>query len=198
MDRTLIRIVALLIGSVGIVVTVTKASVPGTDLTFWDSNLFITKQHIIESVHAWVFTVVALLGVLLEIASEISEWPKEERLRSTRYYFGMASATIVTLVVLFAPLTVSANWLARRCWQPEVVAKMQEVYKAARFIVEHDGWRLDQVDGKATVRNPDSNRNANFESARGTLSQAEMLLDLPPDTADLSQRVVRLDRYFGR
>ena len=178
--------------------TVTKASVPGTELSFWDSNLFIVKQNIIESVHAWVFALVALIGILLELFSEIAEWPKMKRLKSSCFYFWMAIATVAALALLFVLLKPSADWLARRCWQPEVVAKMQEVYKGARFVVEHDGWRLDQIDGKATVSNPDFHRNANFESARGTLFQAEMLLDLPTDIADLSQRVARLDRYFGR
>jgi hypothetical protein len=198
MDRTIIRILALLIGAGGVVVTVTKASVPGTDMSFWDSNLFIAKQSIIESVHAWVFAGVALIGVLLELISEVSNWPKEQRLRSTGFYIWIASGITASLVVLFCFLTGSANWLARRTWQPRVVTEMQEAYKDARFIVEHDGWRLDQIDGNAAVSDPEVHRNANYESARGTLSQVEMLLELPPDTADLPQRVARLDKYFGR
>lgn len=136
MDRTIIRIVALLIGAAGIIVTVTKASVPSNDLSFWDSNLFIAKRNIIESVHAWVFTGFALVGVLLQLVSEISQRPKEKRLKSTGFYIGVTCATAIILVVLSVFLTASANGIARRCWQPEIVAKMQEAYKDARFIVE--------------------------------------------------------------
>ena len=74
---------------------------------------------------------------------------------------------------------------------------MREAYKEARFIVEHDGWRLDQINGKTAVNNPDFHRNANFESARSMISQVEALLELPPGITDLAQRVARLDRYFG-
>ncbi|MBM4125261.1 MAG: hypothetical protein FJ246_09980 [Nitrospira sp.] len=198
MDRTAIRIVALLIGAAGIIVTVTKVTVPGTDLSFWDENLFITKQGIIESVHAWVFSLLALIGVFIELGSEIFDWPKEKRQKSTRFYFGTVVVIVAALVVVVTLFTTSANWLARQCWQPQIVAKMQEAYKDARFIVEHDGWRPKDIDNTATLSNPDRYRNANLESAKETLLRAETLLELPPDITDLPQRIARLDRYFGR
>jgi hypothetical protein len=179
-------------------VTVTKVSVPGTDLTFWDSNPFIAKQNIIESVHAWVFGAVALIEVALELVSEIGDWPKEKRLKSTGFYIWIASATIVTFLLLFYPLKNSSNWLARRYWgNPKSWLRCR---KHTRPRVSSSSMTAGSLtrSGKGILSNTDLSPYANFESARGTLSQSERLLQMPPGIEDLAQRVARLDRYFKR
>ena len=197
MDRTSVRIVALLIAAGGIVTAVTKAGVPGTDLTFWGANPFIAKQITIETVHAWVFAGVGLVGVLVELVSEITERPKNERVHSTWFYIAVTASSAVLLVVSLSFLNLSTGWLARKSWESAAIEEMREAFDNARFIVEHDGWRSDQWEAKANVTDSDLYRNANFESARRTVHQIETLFEVQPDTADLPLRITQLERFFG-
>ena len=196
-DRTTIDIILLLFGAGGILVAVTGAGAPEANFTYWGSNPFALKQDIIDGVHAKVFAGAALLAVILELVSQITGWPKEERRKSTRFYSMVMVATIVSLVLVFSILAAFATWLARRQWQPEVIGQMREAYEQARFIVKHDGWRPDQFVERGKLSGPEFYRKANVDSAQKSITQIEALLDLPHATADLPSRVARVGWYFG-
>jgi hypothetical protein len=75
---------------------------------------------------------------------------------------------------------------------------MTEGYAQARFIIEHDGWRADQLNVKDALADPTSYRRANFETAQNRVAQIEKLLDLTFDDDDLKLRVERLKPYFEK
>ncbi len=165
-------------------------------MAFLGQNPFLVKQEIIERVHGWVFMAVAMFGIALELWAEVTGLPRSERRRSRRFYTVVALTGIVLVFLGFWVLAGVGNSLARRCWQPLIVTQMRDAYGQARFIVEHDGWRRDQLAVRHTLTNPETYRAANLEVAQRTIAQIEALLELPVETADLKVRLATLGRYF--
>ncbi|MBI2366915.1 MAG: hypothetical protein HYV01_18225, partial [Deltaproteobacteria bacterium] len=95
-------------------------------------------------------------------------------------------------------LTAIGNRIAKHTWLPVIVAKMTEAYTQSHFIVEHDGWRPDQLNVKDTLGDPTSYRRTNFATAENRVAQIEKLLDLPSGGLDLKLRVERLRPYFEK
>ena len=69
-------------------------------------------------------------------------------------------------------------------------------YKAARFVIEHDGWREDQLAVKDTIPEPERFRTANLENAARQVEQMEKLLEMPPRSTDLRARLDRIKPFF--
>jgi len=197
MDRTTLNIVSIVAGGAGLFVVLTKVNVPELNMTFLGANPFAIKRDAIEGVMTWIFTLLTLAGAVLQLAGEI--WRKRfpSGTRSSRFYavVTVGAVLITTLVVL--SLTFLGNRFARRSWQPTVVHEMNDAYEQARFVVEHDGWRADQLDGRQTIADPEPYRRANIESAERSVVEIEQLLELPTVPMDLRLRLQRLQQYFN-
>ena len=106
----------------------------------------------------------------------------------------MAALTVgVALVPL---LTAAGNRLARRSWLPHVIENQKSVYNAARFVIEHDGWREDQLAVKETIPEPERFITANLETATRQVEQIEKLLEAPPRSQDLRARLDGIKPFF--
>ena len=58
---------------------------PELNTTFFGSNPFIVKRDAIESMMTWLFTVLTLLGLLLQVFVAVWDDRIEERVRSTPF-----------------------------------------------------------------------------------------------------------------
>jgi hypothetical protein len=196
MDRTILNLLSLIIGGSGIFVVLTKFNVPELNKSFWDENPFAIKRDAIDNVMTWIFTCLALVGLLLQIIGEIFSDRFPERQYTIRFYAWFSFASLLALVAVVFFLTAIGNRIAKRTWMPLIVAKMTDAYNQTRFIIEHDGWRADQMNVKDTLADPTPYRRANFETAESRIAQIEKLLDLPSDGDDLKLRLERLKPYF--
>jgi hypothetical protein len=111
---------------------------------------------------------------------------------------GFSVASLLAVVAIMAVLMAIGNRFAKRIWLPVIVAKMAEAYTQVRFILEHDGWRADQLSLKERLEDQITPRQTNFEAAEGLVAQIEKLLDLPPSNVELKLRVERLKQYFEK
>jgi hypothetical protein len=196
-DRTIMNLLSFIIGGGGLFVVLTKFNVPELNMMFFGENPFAIKRDTIDTVMTWMFTVVTLIGILLQIYSEILGEGLPSRQHSSRFYAYFSLGSLVAIAVVILILTGIGERIAKRIWLPEIVAKMTDSYRSAQFIIEHDGWREDQLSVKESTPNPTMYREANFQTAKERITQIEKLLDLPADNRELEVRLDRLKPYFG-
>lgn len=103
----------------------------------------------------WIFTLLALSGLLLQVYKEI--WGKEikERTHEIKFYLKFFFQSLIVMVIVVFSLTWVGNKIAKQKWLPRIVKSQKEVFKAAQSIVENDGWREDQLQIKNTLDNPE-------------------------------------------
>jgi len=198
MDRTTINLLSLLVGGFGLFVVLTKFNVPELNMSFFGQNPFAIKRDVIANVMAWIFTICALMGILLRVLGEICGDCFSSRRYTTRFYLLFLGASIVGLVFIFYSLTALGKQIAKRIWLPTVVEGEREVYVQARFIVENEGWRQDQLNLKENLSDPAHYQRANFETAERNIAQIEQLLELPSGDSALASRLERLKPYFDK
>ena len=197
MDKTSLNLISILIGGAGLFVAITKFNVPELNMTFLDTNPFAIKRDEIDSVMTWIFTSLAGVGVLVRAVVLISDC-REERSHKTCYYVSFFLITFTLTAFLVMLLTVVGNKLARTRWLPKIVENQGELYKSSKFIIEHDGWREDQLPVKDNFQNPEENRRENHQAADQYLTQMEKLLDIIPAREAHPQRLARIKTYFER
>jgi hypothetical protein len=198
MDKTFLNLISIVLGGVGLFVVLTKFSVPELHATFLGSNPFAVKRDIIESVMTWVFTGLTLLGLLVQVGVAIWGNDLAERVHTTRFYVVLFVVMLALGVALVPLLTSVGNRLARRSWFPQAVQSQKEVYKAASFVIEHDGWRKDQLAVKGTLPDPEPYRTANLETATRQIEQMEKLLEVPSRSTGLRTRLDAIKPFFER
>lgn len=196
MDKTSLNLISIVLGGVGLFVVLTKFSVPELQATFLGSNPFAVKRDVIESVMTGLFTGLTLLGLLIQVGVAIWSNHIEERIHTTWFYIVLFVAVLAVGVALVPLLTAVGNRVARRSWLPQVVENQKEVYKAASFVIEHDGWREDQLPVKATLADPERYRTANLETVARQVEQIEKLLEVASRSKDLRPRLDGIKPFF--
>lgn len=106
------------------------------------------QRDALDNVMTWIFTGLALVGLILQIIGEIFSDRFPERQYTIRFYAWFSFASLLALVAVVFILTTIGNRIAKRTWMPLIVAKMTDAYNQTRFIIEHDGWRADQMNVK--------------------------------------------------
>lgn len=196
MDKTIINLLTILVSGSGLFVVLTKFNVPELNMLFLGENPYALKRDIIDNVMTWTFTSLALFGLLFQVAGEIFGRDVPERIHRARFYllFFVIGSLSMVLAVWF--LTGFGNWIARRAWLPVVVENQRQLFRSSLFVVEHDGWREDQVSVKDKIEHPQSYKDENLKTASNRISQIEKVLDLPQSPDDLKTRIERLKPYF--
>lgn len=197
MDKTIINILTVLISGSGLFVVLTKFNVPQINQTFLGTNPFLIKRDKIEVVMTWVFTLLAIIGLLLQVYSEIfGASIQERRIHTQHFYTNFTIFSLVGVAITIFVLTKIGRYIARRILKPILVENQKEVYEKAKFIVENDGWTKEQLPHKETYKGPKNYIEKNFNTAKRHVDQIENLLDLKCDNLNLKQRVERLSSYF--
>ncbi len=196
MDKTTLNLVSMVLGGTGLFVVLTKFNVPELNKSFFGTNPFAIKRDEIESVMTWLFTTLTLVALLIQVGALIFDDQIEERLHTTYFYVFVFMGSLVVAGIFVLLLTVMGNKLARDRWLLKIVESQMEIYETAKFISENNGWRKEQLLSKDTIADPDRDRSANRQTADKYCEQIEKLLDINPNTNDLSQRLMRLKSYF--
>ena len=198
LDQTTINLLTILIGGAGLFSVMTKFYSPEVNYAFWDANPFLIKRDIIEGVLSWIFTFFALTGLLLQAYKEIYGDKITERKYKTQFYSRfliLGFMVMIGAVLMFARI---GNVVARQIWQPRIVSSQKEAFESASFIIGHNGWRKDQVEGKDKIENPKKYIEANLKTAEENVLQIEKLLEVRAKTNSLPERLERLNKYFAK
>ena len=190
------NLLSLFLGGTGIFVVFTKFNVPELNMSFFGENPFAIKRDTINFVMTWIFTLLALGGIFIQVILQIMGEQVPERLHGLMHYVYFSGSLLVAMTVLVIGLSTFGNWYARRTWLPEVVSKTKESYMQAEIIIANDGWRQDQLVVKDTLQDKERYRKANFDNTEKHITQIERLFELPESTTNLESRIDRLKPYF--
>ncbi len=196
MDKTLINLFSILVSGAGLFAVLTKYGVPELNMSFLGENPFAFKRDCIASVMNWMFVSLALLGLLLQAFRLIFENFLPERVHQTYFYVIAFLVGIVAMITLIIAIDFTGKRIAKHFWLPKVIESQAELFRSAAFIVEHDGWREDQLPLIAKQPNAKYYRQKNYETAVDRFTQIEKLLELRVSADDLNERVKRLRPYF--
>lgn len=200
MDRTLVNLVSILIGGAGLLTVLTGFNVPQLNMSFWGENPYAVKRDAIETTMNWVFAIVALGALVLQLWAEIWGASLPERSHDSKYYISVSIGGLVAVGAIVWVLTGVGNWIARLRWQPTVIELQREIFDRAKFVVEHAGWRPEQWEQQETItRAGDTERYKaeNMRAAGENLSQIEDLFEVKPQ-GDFKQRVAALQPLFSK
>ena len=137
LDKTMVSIIAMVFGGVGLVGAITHYDIPRARRSVYGENLFLLKENIINSVVTWIFTLYAMIGLVFQIIfGEIIEL--EDRLHDTGFYFLALLAAFLVTISLIPLMKRISKWLARDYWLPELVKKAKENFLLAKSFVEKD------------------------------------------------------------
>jgi hypothetical protein len=199
MDKTTLDLISIVLGGIGLFVVLTKFSVPELNAMFVGSNPFAVKRDIIDRTMTRLFTALTLLGLLVQVGA--ANWGNhiEQRVHTPRFYLLVFVVVLAAGMVLAFLLTAAGKRLARRSWLPRIVESQKGLYKAASFVIEHDGCREDQLTVKGTLHNPELDRTANLERATEHIEQIEKLLfEVPSRSTELRTRLDGIKPFFER
>ena len=199
MDRTLINVASILLGGAGLLTVLTGFNVPELNMSFFGQNPFAVKRDAIQNVMNWLFTLVALIGLALQLGAEIWGGQLPERRHEAKSYVWCTVGGVVAVATLVWLLTLAGNRVARSIWWPKIIASQAEAFESSVFVVEHDGWRKDQLTIKDTLSAADAerHRSANLSHAEDRVAQIEKLIEVRPE-GDLGARIARLRPLFSQ
>lgn len=197
MDRTLINLLTIVVGGAGLFVAITKVNVPELRATFWNSNPFQEKADAIDSVMTWIFSGVAVFGLLLQVAAEIFGGNLPDRLYDPKVYLLMFLLSVAVMYLVVRLLTVLGRRIAKCKWWPHAITGQRPSFEKAQAIVRNQGWRDDQLAIKDNVSNAEQCLKANRETLESTVSRIERLLEVDPTGTTPEDRLEALREYFS-
>lgn len=196
MDKVSLRLLAILIGGAGLFAVLTKYSVPEVSMSYWEQNPFMVKRSEIERVLAWLFTLLALLGLLIRVVAEIFGDRIQERLHHRTFYFKFFTYGILLMGFIVCGLGRIGHLVARQFWSPKVVESQRELFTHTKFMIEHDGWEPQQYEHLARPDKTEERRKQNWERIDKNLAQMEKLFELPRAEDTAERRLETLKPYF--
>jgi hypothetical protein len=120
-------------------------------MTYFNQNPFALKKDAIDSVMTWLFTSLALIGLVIQVFKEIFGGEIADRLHRPKIYLLFFLVGLVAMVWAVWLLSSCGKWIAKRNWFPEMIKIHREMFESSLFIVEHGGWREEQLPTKDTV-----------------------------------------------
>jgi hypothetical protein len=200
MDRTVINLVSILVGGAGLFTVLTGFNVPELNMSFFGANPYAVKRDAIESTMKWMFAVVALIGLFLQLCAEIWGANLPDRSHDSNYYIILCVGGLVVVGIMLWVLTGVGNRIAKWQWQPTVIELQREIFERTKFVAEHDGWTPDHWETREAITAAgDSERYKanNMKTANEHLGQIEKLLEVE-SRGDLRQRVITLQPMFPK
>lgn len=197
LDRTTLNIVSAIVAGGGLFTVLTAFNVPEASRSFFGDNPFLIKRETIEQVMDWIFSLVAVLGLIIQLWAEIWGSQLPDRLYTDSSYVRVAIATTILVGVSVWGLSVVGRRIARRSWLPTIVDGQRELFKAATETVFNDGLTPAELDHTQSLPLDarERRRASNLADAEAQLSQIERLLEISHKDA-LTDRVERLRPFF--
>lgn len=180
LDKTLISIVSMAFGGVGLIGAITKYDFPRARKTTYGENLFLVKENTINNVTMWFFTIYATIGLLFQVVfGEILEFT--ERLYDVDFYLWAFAIALAVIGVLIPMIKVMSKWVARSYWLPEVSQKSKDAFLLAKSIISSDGE--DNSDSKRVVE---------------IVNWLEELFEIKSEKRDLVSRLEFFEKTFKK
>lgn len=179
LDETLVDIISMTIGAIGLIGAITRYDYPKARRTVFGENLFSLKEAIINSRVTWNFTYFAATGLLFQlIYNSILADETPDRLYNKGYYFLAFLISIALITSLIPLIKTISKWAFKREWQSAIIAKAKDNFSLAKELHQKDAY------------------NTENNKALEITSWLEELLEIKSKNQDLKSRLEFFDSIF--
>ena len=139
MDKTLLNIISMILGAVGLIGAITKYDFPKARKTVYGENLFALKENIVNNFVVWYFTLYAAFGLFIQVVfGEVFADGMKDRLHDNGFYL-MALIVSLGLIASLIPILKSlSRWVSKSYWHSEIVPKAK-----ANFLLAKELYQID-------------------------------------------------------
>lgn len=200
LDSTMVNIATILLGGAGLFAVLTDFYVPEVNLAFLDGNPFSEKRAIIQTKQAWIFSLLTLVALLLQLWAQVWGAHLAPRLHQTTTYLMASVVGLALLGTLVWGLSSVGYRLARLEWEPKVIESQRTAFEQAQFVATHDGWTVEHLQQRDQILREgqaERYRQQNLAYVERNLGFIEDLLEVSA-SGDLRQRVVALEPFFKK
>lgn len=195
MDKTLINLSTILLSGTGLFAVLTRLDVPQINFSFWDGeNPYAIKRDEIEKSMNWIFTSLAVIGLLLQTYGEIFVRP--DKIYGSCFYVCLFLIGIAAMVLVTMALASLGRHSARKRWLPKILLNQKEVFESARFSVEHEGSQKNDWSNRENLILTPEKRAKIEANTQKILTQIEDLLEIPNASLDVKERIRIINSYF--
>lgn len=179
LDQTLVDIISITLGAIGLIGAITKFDFPEAKRTVYGENLFRLKEDMINNYITWAFTLYAASGLLFQIIyNDILAYKIPSRLHSEGFYWIALAFSIVITVSLIPIIKRLTKWALKRRWQQEITQKAKDNFVLAKELSKED---KDNAENKRSVE---------------IVAWLEELLEIKSPRRDLKSRLEFFESYF--
>jgi hypothetical protein len=179
LDKTLVDIISMTIGTVGLIGAITKYDFPKARRSVYGENLFRFKEDVINNQVTLFFTFYAAIGLLFQIISnDILGDEIPDRLYSKGFYLLALAISLILIASLIPLIKRLSRWSAKSRWQPEIIKKAKDNFTLAKRLVEEN-------------QDPAENKRATEIT-----DWLEELLEMKSHKQDLKSRLEFFEPYF--
>jgi hypothetical protein len=192
-DRSILSLIALTIAAGGAFTVFTKYNVPQLTQSYFGSNPFADKRDVIENTMTWIFSSLALIGVILQAAA--TALPLSDRLHPARTYWLVFVVSSAAVIVLLWLATWAGTVYARSVWLPQIVRGQSEAYERAAYAIAHNLVLPEHARVDPNSPQYEEIRRTGRETTEKYVRQIEELLEIDP-LGNVEERVARLAPHF--
>ena len=196
MDTTILNLISVLISATGIFGAFTSFSAPEINKSYFGANPFKVKADIIGTTYTWLFAILAVIGLFIQVARDIFFYDFPARSHSTSHYICFLCFGLAAMAALAWALVMVGRIVTKRFWLPKMIESQRESYQAAHFIYTNDGWAEKNIDKQNKYDNPDTIKAANYENADKYIMHICNLLEMKVDKSEPSALLKQLQPYF--
>ena len=195
MDKTILSLATILISGAGVIGSLISYEPPELNATYLDFNPFAYKKSEIDKLLKRAFVYLALFGLVIQVYPFFFAGLPDQKYTLNCYLliFVVGAVVMAGLALGIRKLCITR---ARKSWLPELRSRMKEMYESSLFIIENDGWRPDQMQLKDQMSDPETYRNANFQSADSRITTLQKMFDIPDVPGDRKAKITSLREIF--
>src|SRR5262245_29540007 len=120
-DNVIINLLSVVIGGAGLLGALTKFHTRELYASFFVENPFAVKRDHIDTPISYIFTLVTLLGLLIQVISEIFGQNVPDRLHSATFYVYFFVFLIILMILPTIGLIRLGKRIAKKKWFPYVI-----------------------------------------------------------------------------
>jgi hypothetical protein len=185
MDITIINLLSIVIGGIGIFGALTKFAQFEQHFMYLGSNNFQLKSDFIGKIRSYVFALLAIIGLSIQAIKEIFLYSLPERLYCVDYYIALFLLLLMVATVITKLLLFLSDKFAKRYWKPIIENSIYDAYARARSLLDNDGLYKGKVAKKP--KTPDEEKKAYYIQNIKDIEINFKLLDIKYIEDDLSE-----------
>jgi hypothetical protein len=194
MDKTMLDIMSITFGFVGLIGSITKFSYSESRKTYYGENILGVKGDIIDEFIVWIFSFLTILALLPQILHLIFVLNIAERVYTSTTYLLFSIICLATSILLIPVFKIVAIRISKIRWFPIIIEKTTENYLTALKYYDNIGCIREDKTSEINQNMVDKN----FTAASDIVDFIEKILEIDDKNGDLKTRINRLETLYDK